>query len=170
MSIVENKMENTNPWDWWHLTRVYICRLIFNSPLSYVVCTGPEKTNFKQEKYTSTIFAFFGTFLHVEQEFIPKKSVASCPLEGRANQGRPIQPFCPNGLDWPAMVSPALQRTWSHRFLGYILLFYMQKGPKKCIICRCILFLFNIRLFRNCERFISLDIFSSYRTQTSWGY
>ena len=66
---------------------------------------------FKQKQYTSTNFAFFGTFLHVEQEYIPQKSVASCPLEGRANHGRPIQPIWAEWLDWPALVSPALQRT-----------------------------------------------------------
>ena len=72
----------------------------------------------------------FDTFLHEEQQFIPKKFQRWCPFEGRANNGRPIQPIWPKGLDWPVVVSLALKRTPFLELLGYKLLFYMQKGIK----------------------------------------
>ena len=75
--------------------------------------------------YTHPNYGFFEAFLHVEEEYIPKNFFVSCPFEGRANHGRPIQPFCPNGLDWPAVVSPALKRTRYKKFFGYKFFFYM---------------------------------------------
>ena len=69
--------------------------------------------------YTHPNYGVFEAFLHVEEEYIPKIFFVSCPFEGRANHGRPIQPFCPNGLDWPAVVSLALKRTQYKTFFGY---------------------------------------------------
>ena len=83
---------------------------------------------------------FFETFLHVEEEFIAKKFFASCPFKGRANHCRPIQAICPNGLDWPVLVSLALKRTWWKNFFGYFLLFYRPKGFKKTEIWKYISF------------------------------
>ena len=64
-------------------------------------------------------FSLFDTFLDVEQEFIPKKFQKLCPFKGRANQGLPIQPIWAEGLNWPALVSPALKRTQFLELFGY---------------------------------------------------
>ena len=48
--------------------------------------------------------------------------------------------FCPNWLDWPALVSPALKRTRCKIFFGYFLLFYRSNGFKKTEIWKYISF------------------------------
>ena len=100
--------------------------------------------------YTHPNYGFFEAFLHVEEEFIPKNFFVSCPFEGRANNGRPIQPFCPNGLDWPAVVSPALKRTRCEKHFGYKFFFYMQKGFKKPIIWMGILQVYTFIILDKC--------------------
>ena len=77
------------------------------------------------KSYNITKDGFSESFLNVEKQFIPKKIFASWNLEGRANQCRPNQPNWSEGLDWPALVIPALQRPRCKNFFRYKLLFYM---------------------------------------------
>ena len=74
---------------------------------------------------------FFGTFLYVEQYFIPKKSVSSWPSEGWTNQARPNNQICPNWLEGLCLVGSALKRTHCNQVFGYKLLFYIEKASKK---------------------------------------
>ena len=54
-------------------------KLIFACPFEGWAnqATVPEQTNVKQKQYTSTNFAFFGTFLHVEQEYRVRQLIDS---------------------------------------------------------------------------------------------
>ena len=61
------------------------------------------------KSHTVTKDDFSESFLPVEQQIIPKNFFVSWPLEGRANQCQPIQPVWAKWLDWPALVSLALQ-------------------------------------------------------------
>ena len=76
------------------------------------------------KSYTLTKDGFSESFLPVEQQYIPKNFFASWILEGRAKQCWPIQPIWAKWLDWPALVSPALQRPRCKKVFRYKLLFY----------------------------------------------
>ena len=51
-------------------------------------------------------WGFFETFLYVEQQFIPKKFVASWSSEGWQNQARPNLQNCPNWADFGGLAVP----------------------------------------------------------------
>ena len=110
-----------------HIFHENLCYCVFfvkwGLPIMHATFVQNEVEMLKS--YTITKDGFSESFLHVEKQFIPKKIFASWPLEGRANQCRPKQPIWAEGLDWPALVSPALKRTRWKNIFGYKFFFYM---------------------------------------------